>query len=46
MINREQALALPGIGKALADKIMEMLENGRIRKVFPLLPLLANFLTR
>ena len=33
MINREQALALPGIGKALADKIMEMLENGRIRKV-------------
>jgi len=30
---REQAVALPGIGKALADKIMEMLENGRIRKV-------------
>ena len=30
---REQALALPGIGKALADKIMEMVEVGRIRKV-------------
>ena len=30
---REQALALPGIGKALADKMMEMVENGRIRKV-------------
>ena len=28
---REQALALPGIGKALADKIMEMVEVGRIR---------------
>ena len=33
MVFREQALALPGIGKALADKIMEMVENGRIKKV-------------
>ena len=33
LVIREQAVALPGIGKALADKIMEMLENGRIRKV-------------
>ena len=33
MVFREQALALPGIGKALADKIMEMVEDGRIRKV-------------
>ena len=33
MFIREQAVALPGIGKALADKIMEMVENGRIRKV-------------
>ena len=24
---------MPGIGKALADKIMEMVEDGRIRKV-------------
>ena len=33
LVIREQAVVLPGIGKALADKIMEMLENGRIRKV-------------
>ena len=31
--NKEQALALPGIGKALADKILEMVESGKIRKV-------------
>ena len=33
MMIREQAMALPGIGKALADKMMEMVENGQIRKV-------------
>ncbi|KAK8391446.1 hypothetical protein O3P69_017198 [Scylla paramamosain] len=31
--SREEALAIPGIGGRLADKIAEILESGRLRKV-------------
>ncbi|KAG0711901.1 DNA polymerase lambda [Chionoecetes opilio] len=31
--SREEALALPGIGGRLADKVAEILESGRLRKV-------------